>query len=421
MISDHKQSGFLRLISLLILVAGTVLGLSSCRSDSERPYVIMVSFDGLSQEQLERFNPPNFGKIKSKGVIAESLVSSFPSKTFPNHYTIVTGLYPGNHGLVDNRFYDAPRNTIYTMGDRGLVEDPYYYGGTPLWQLVKEHGLKTASYFWVGSEVAVKGIFPDHYFPYDQKTPNDVRIDKVKEWLSLPDGERPHFITLYFSLVDSEGHKSGPFSETTKAAVLEADRLLGKLMEQLESIGLPFNLIITSDHGMYEFKNNPDQFVYLDQIMPALDSEIKLINNATLSHIYFHKKASIQPFYEKIQQDTSRYFVVKKEESPEIWQYKNSERIGDILIVAKPGILIRDEWKVNRDNNPRITGVHGYDPYTTPEMGGIFLAYGNNIVKGKVISSFENVHIYPFIARILNLEIPPVDGNADVLDPILIK
>ena len=174
-----------------------VLFLSSYLSYGQQdsaPYVVLVSFDGFRYDYVQRFNLPHFKKFIREGSCAKGLIPSFPSKTFPNHYTLVTGLYPGNHGLVDNHFYDPEMRKQYSMKDRAVAVDPRYYGGTPLWQLAQQQGMRSASYFWVGSEVEIQHKLPDYYLKYDESVADASRVEQTIAWLQLPEKERPHFI-----------------------------------------------------------------------------------------------------------------------------------------------------------------------------------------------------------------------------------
>ncbi len=182
----------------LIVLIGVlcVVAVSKASQQKEVPYVIMVSIDGFRHDYVEKFDAPHLKAFIKEGVAAEYMLPSFPSKTFPNHYSLVTGLYPGNHGLVDNNFYDPQTDLSYSTRNRKSVENPAFYGGLPLWQLVQKAGLKSASYFCVGSEAPVAGSFPDYYHIYDGKVPNEDRVEAALDWLALPDAERPHFITL---------------------------------------------------------------------------------------------------------------------------------------------------------------------------------------------------------------------------------
>jgi predicted AlkP superfamily pyrophosphatase or phosphodiesterase len=411
------------LLSLII----APLFLASCNSkdvesESEEPYVILISFDGFRDDYVEKFNTPNFKKFINKGAAAVSMTSSYPSKTFPNHYSIVTGMYPGNHNLVDNTFYDPARQTTYSIGNNPLVTDRYYYSGLPLWQLVQQNGMKSASYFWIGSEAKIAGSYPDYYEAYDGDVPNEARIDTVMDWLNLPSTASPRFISLYFSLVDSQGHSTGPNAKETGDTVLEADRLLGVLMNKLKSISKNVNVIITSDHGMYEMQNLPETYIYLDDVFDGIDiSKEILINNGTHTHLFVRDRVLNENIYEQIKAREDRFVIYKKEETPAHWNYRNSDRIGDYLLVAQTGSQFTTKQRQSSNTfDGHVSGAHGFDPYITPEMGAIFYAQGPNIKQGVEVQKFNNVHVYPLIAEILGITTPAnIDGKLSVLESIL--
>jgi predicted AlkP superfamily pyrophosphatase or phosphodiesterase len=220
----QKANTILMLNKLYVLL---IVLSSQFAKAQDKTQVLLISFDGFRHDYVERFEAPNFKAFIAQGTAAKSLVPSFPSKTFPNHYSIITGLYPGHHGLISNSFYDSKRNEKYSIRNRKVVEDPYYYGGTPLWQLTQENGHKAASFFWVGSEAPIKGSFPDFYKIYDGSVSNYARVDSVISWMGLPALERPLFTSLYFDLVDTQCHRFGPNSQELREAVLEADTILG--------------------------------------------------------------------------------------------------------------------------------------------------------------------------------------------------
>lgn len=379
----------------------------------------MISFDGFRHDYVSRFKPPNFEKLIAKGATAEALIPSFPSKTYPNHYTLITGLYPGNHGLVDNHFHDLEQGKHYKLGDRKLVEDPSFYGGKPLWQLVQDHGMKSASFFWVGSEAPVHGRFPDYYFIYNDSISNQRRIDQVIEWFQLPGDKRPNFVSLYFSMVDTEGHYSGPDSEKLKNVVQQADRLLGQIMNRIRKLPLPINLIVVSDHGMYELKKGQDNQIILGELINLGDTTMLFANNSTHVHLYTRDKDKL---YQELKVKENNFTVYKRGEFPSQWHYDHP-RTGDILLIAKPGY----EFKTSRNFFGKKSmdystyGVHGYDPYVCPEMWGIFYAMGPNIIPGKQLKRFENIHVYPMVAKILDLTLPVIDGKAEVTESIYRK
>jgi alkaline phosphatase D len=382
----------------------------------DTPYVILVSFDGFRYDHVNTYNLPNFSAFIKEGASAEYMVPSYPSKTFPNHYTIVTGLYPQNHGLVDNSFYDSVRNSAYTMKQRDMVKDPFYYGGIPLWELAKNNGLKSASFFWVGSETTPENRHPNYYKMYDGSVPDTERIKQVINWLKLPASERPHFISLYFSVIDDVSHEYGPDSPETEMALNYADSLLGTLVKESDKLKLPVNIIVVSDHGMYPMKNNPENYVDLDSIISKEIEEVTVINNGTHVHIYGEEPA-LSSIYKRANSENIKYDIYHRENTPAEWHYRNHYRIGDLLLVAKAGY----GFNAYREDGRPVYGVHGFDPYTVPEMGAIFYARGPAIKSGIIIPPFQNIHVYPLVAHILGLPIPVIDGSLEVLQDILIE
>lgn len=408
----------------VLFLLAIVISLSSAQGQEKNlPYVILVSFDGFSHEYIKTLDLPNFSAFIKNGAAADALIPSFPSKTFPNHYTIVTGLYPGNHGLVDNHFYDPTLQRQYSMRDKEAVTDSIFYGGLPLWQLAKQQGLKTASYFWVGSEVNDPGMRPDFSYRYDQSVPFPDRVEKVVEWLKLPEHDRPHFITLYFSSPDTESHRYGPFAQETQKKVIAMDALLGDLMKGLDSLRLPINVILVSDHGMSALTEKTENYIFLDELVKSVQGKLTVVNGGTQAHIYTTGKQQRDSLYTALSAKANGFSVVKREDFPERWHY-NHLRSGDLLIVAHSGkyILSVDREKLRQTIKEGAPfGAHGYDPEQGKDMHGIFYAKGPNIKPGARIPAFQNIHIYPLIARILELKIPVIDGEFRVLEPVYRK
>jgi predicted AlkP superfamily pyrophosphatase or phosphodiesterase len=405
---------------ILIVVLGFVSIAKTRELQQETPYVIMISFDGFRHDYVEKYDAPNFKKFIAEGASAEAMIPSFPSKTFPNHYSLVTGLYPGNHGLVDNSFYDKELDLQYGIGNRSMVENSAFYGGLPLWQLVQQNGMKSASYFWVGSETAIAGSFPDYYHIYDEKIKNEDRITAVIDWLNLPKSERPNFISLYFALVDSQSHRTGPNSEETKQTVLEADRLLGLLMEKLKNVDLPVNVIITSDHGMNEIQPKDENLITYEDVLKGLNQkEFRFVSNGAHAHFYVQDNANIDKIYKGLKTKENHFKVYKKDEFPANWHY-NNERVGDILVTMDADYYLTSASNKARQIAAGITrGEHGFDPYVTEDMGAIFYANGPNIKADAKLPKFENVNVYPLVAQILGItQLPEIDGKLEVLKSI---
>ncbi len=400
-----------------------LLGILSNAQPKPAPYVILVSFDGFRYDYVNNFNPPHFKEFISKGSQAEALIPSFPSKTFPNHYTLVTGLNPGHHGLVDNTFYDRNRDEVYGMRKKSLVVDPYYYGGIPLWELAKRNKMKSASFFWVGSEMSDETRRPDYYFPFDDSINPESRVDQVINWLKLPESERPHLITLYFSFPDHEGHTYGPMSEENRMAVLRADSLLGKLMRGVQATNLPVNVILVSDHGMSELTVQEETYIFIDELIDRKNTSVKLANGGTQTHLYIsdlHKRDSV---YTVLKKSERNYHVLKKEDFPARWNYQQ-DRVGDLLVVATLGHYIREGSRERFLNSVKMGskfGVHGFDPVEVSDMRGIFYAQGPNIKSGIMVAPFQNIHVYPLIAEILGLLLPTIDGKEEVLNKLYKK
>src|SRR6266550_4951704 len=223
-----------------------------------KPYVVLVSLDGFRYDYTERYGAKNLLDMALRGVSAPNgMIPSYPSVTFPNHYTIVTGLYPEHHGIVANNFYDPERKEKYSFSDPKTNGDGSWYGGTPLWVLAEQQGMRSACLFWPGSEAEIQGKRPSYYLHLDDKFPDEQRVQQILAWLRLPVKERPHFITLYYSNVDHAGHEFGPGAPETGEAVRHVDEMIGILYEGIARLGLSVDLIVVADHGMVTLQGGP--------------------------------------------------------------------------------------------------------------------------------------------------------------------
>lgn len=414
--ADMKSTKYFLLICLISFTF-------SGKAQQKDQYVILISLDGYRYDYTERFQPENLSKFIKEGVEAEAMSPSFPSKTFPNHYTLATGMKPENHGLIDNSFYDPAKDQVYVINDREIVQDGYWYGGTPLWVLAEQNGLTTASYFFVGTEAPVQGIQPTYYYNYDANIPNLARIIKVFEWLMLPEEQRPRLITLYFSDMDDIGHRYGPDNdEQLNKRLQRLDKELGALFEGLKSFDLDINVFIVSDHGMTKVPK--ENLINLDQVTEGIDA--KVINNGASAHIYLNNPLEIEEIYLKLNSKEGPFKAVKVNDRT---FYKNIEnyrhRMGDLVVLPYLGFyLATTEGMVSYQNRSAIFktsvfGEHGYSP-EYKDMQGIFYANGPRLKEGIKIGKFQNIHVYPLICEILGLEIPEgIDGRLEVLKPIL--
>jgi predicted AlkP superfamily pyrophosphatase or phosphodiesterase len=371
-------------------------------------YVVLVSLDGFRWDYAKRDGARHLLALGRQGVWApEGMLPSYPSLTFPNHYTIVTGMYPEHHGLVANSFYDAVRGTRYGMSDAAAVTDGGWYEGTPLWSLAESQGMRAACFFWPGSEAKIAGYQPTFYLKYDDKIDGEARVEQVLVWLKLPEKDRPHFITLYFSEPDHEGHEFGPDAAETKAAVLKVDALVGKLKAGLDKTKLPVDLVVVSDHGM----------VKSDGGWVTLDAFADLTGFETVGSLLYGKTEEDRArVYNQLKKASSQFVVYRRKDVPVELNYNENPREGDPVVIATGPYAIRAHGPPpGKDDHPPTVGMHGFDPGKMPEMKASFFAVGPDIVVGKTVKPFENVNLYPWLAHMLGLIAPKTDGSLGVL------
>ena len=381
----------------------------------DAPYVILVSFDGFRWDYLDMYATPNFDRVAAAGTKAERLIPVFPTKTFPTHYSLATGMYAENHGLVGNNFWAPDKGARYSLSDRSVVEDGTWYGGEPIWVSAERQGMVAASFFFVGSEADVGGVRPTYCHRFDNSISNEARVDGVLGWLSLPPEERPHLITLYFSDVDGAGHTYGPESGEVEQAVGRVDSALGRLLDGL--VDLPHNadvhVVVVSDHGM--LFQPADSADVLD---PALFPGVRFAEMGPYASIFVEDGGPErhQPVRDSIADMMPRNAVYLRENVPERFRYSTNPRVGDIVIITAPGRQV-----VTPDRAQRLDDFynHGWDNLV-PEMAGILLASGPRIAEGARTGPVEAVHVYPLIAEILGLEPhDQVDGNLDAITGFL--
>ncbi len=377
-----------------------------------KPYVVLVSLDGFRFDYAAGYHATHLLALGAKGAIAkQGMIPAYPSLTFPNHYTLVTGLYPEHHGIVANRFYDPLRKQSYAYNNPATVRDGSWYGGTPLWVLAEKQGMRSACFFWPGSEAEIQGERPSYYLKFDDHFPDEQRIDQVIAWLRLPAGQRPHLITLYYSNVDHAGHQYGPGSEQTAAAVAHVDQLMARLWEQLGHVSLPVDLIVLSDHGMEQEQGS---WINLDQYTDLANVP------AEGSLLYPPTEAAAEKIYQDLKIKSDAFTVYRRKRVPSIYHYDGNGREGDPIIVPNGPFAIRAHAPPpGAPDKPPDPGAHGFDPAVVPSMRALFIAIGPDIVPGSTLEPFANVNVYPLVASILGLQPPPVDGSLTVLSKIL--
>ena len=371
-------------------------------------YVVLVSLDGFRWDYAVRDGAPHLLALGKQGVWApEGMLPSFPSLTFPNHFSIVTGLYPEHHGLVANSFYDEAKQARYTIKDAVAVTDGSWYSGVPLWSLAESQGMRSACLFWPGSEAKIAGFRPTYYLRFDDKIDDAARIAQVLDWLRLPEAERPHFITLYYSEPDHEGHEFGPDAPETKAAVAKMDALVGKLKTGLDGTGLPIDLVVVSDHGMAKVEGG---WITLDHFADLTGFE-------TAGDLLYGKtEADRARVYNQLKRASSEFVVYRRKDVPAGLYFNGNPREGDPVVIATGPYVIRAHAPpAGKPDHAPARGMHGYDPRKMPEMKASFFAAGPDIVSGRTVLPFENVNLYPWLAHLLGLTPPKSDGSLNIL------
>lgn len=391
-----------------------VAGRKNLPQQMTQPYVILISADGYRHDYTDKFDATHLKHLRKQGVQAKSMIPSYPSVTFPNHYTIATGLYPAHHGLVYNSFYSRDKKDTYNMNTRKTVEEPSWYGGTPLWVLAEQQGMVSATNMFVGSEAPIQNTLPTYWYRYTDKIPLKERIQKVVDWLQLPDTVRPHLITFYMSEVDHEGHDFGPDATQTRDAVKLVDDAMQQLTQKVDALGLPVHYVFVSDHGMALV----DTVTRINVNDMVDTSQFIIRGGGTSLHLYAKEERFIDATYQQLQSKQHGFTVYKRGDIPSAWHYDAKEdkynSIGDLMVVPEfPKVL---SWR------GRIKpGAHGFDP-AIKDMHAVFYAWGPNIKKRKKVNSFENIHVYPFIASLLGLTITDtIDGDPAVLQRFLKK
>lgn len=376
----------------------------------DAPYVVLLSLDGFASRYLERHRPPYLSGLARSGVWAsEGLIASYPTKTFPNHYTLATGLHPARHGIVANQFRDPARSGSYRRSDRTTIEDGSWYGGEPIWVTAERQGMVAASFFWVGSEADVQGVRPSHWRRYDGSVRDETRVDQVLTWLALPAANRPHLITMYLSTVDDAGHRFGPDSPQLADAVLEVDRLVGRLRNGLVALphGHRVHLVVVSDHGMDAF--TPEGVRYLEDVTDVDDLDMP--ESGPNANLWVDgppgRVLEVRALVDAGLPGVRAYLP---DEVPERLAYRGHPRLGDLVLVTDSSVVVA----LARDpERPPAGGfTHGWDP-DLRSMRALFLASGPRLAPGVEVSPVRAVDVYPLLAELLGLE-PAADLDGSI-------
>jgi predicted AlkP superfamily pyrophosphatase or phosphodiesterase len=403
-------------VAILLAVAlGACASRTATSAADARPIVILVSIDGWRWDYIERFQPPTISRLAKAGVRSEGLIPIFPSKTFPNHYSIVTGLYPAEHGITSNNMVDPALPGRFSLGNRDVQQDTRWWGGEPLWVTAERQGVVAATMFWPGSDVMIAGDRPTYWQPYNDDFPNEGRVDVLLKWLRQPPPGQPSFLTLYFSDVDSAGHDAGPDGEATRTAALAIDRIIDRLVRGVEAIGLQdrVNYVLVSDHGMSPL--SPDRVIVLDDYIDV--SSVDVIDTSPIVGINPKPGVSVDAIYAALKDKHPALKVYLRSNLPEVYRLRNHPRMPAIIGVADDG-WHPTTFRQRLEGEEFSLGNHGFDPVNR-SMHGLFVASGPQFRSGVTVPAFSNLHVYDLICRVLNIRPARNEGDPRVTEGFL--
>jgi predicted AlkP superfamily pyrophosphatase or phosphodiesterase len=341
------------------------------------------------------------------------MVPVFPTLTFPNFYSIATGLYPANHGIISNTIKDTVLGG-FRLRDTAAVRDPRWWGGEPIWVTAVKQGKRAATFFWPGSDAPIAGVRPTYYKLFDAKVPNAVRVRQVLEWLRLPADRAPALVTLYLGDVDQAGHDFGPDSPETDSAIARVDSAVGALMNGIESLDRQVNVVVVSDHGMASIRRG--QLIYLDEYVDT--ASVDVVDLGPVVSLA-PKRGAAEEVYRNLRGAHPHLRVYRKSELPASYHYRMHPRIQPIIGIADEGWMVTTRGLVSSRGLQRLPrGHHGYPP-EVETMRALFLARGPAFRKGVVVEPFQNIHLYSLLTHLLGLRAAANDGALDSVRAVL--
>lgn len=390
-----------KLFFLLIFSA-----LSTFLQAGDKHYTVIISLDGFRWDYPQWYDTPFIDFMGDEGV-QSGLIPSFPSKTFPNHYTLATGLYPDHHGIIANDFYDPAIGETFSLSSAQQKMDPRFYGGEPVWITAQQQGRHTAVFYWPGSDVKVKEQYPDHFYFYDRqpRLTFSQRMNGIIEQLRKPEEKRPDLIMAYLEEPDASGHLKGPQSRRTRRAVETVDSLLRQLYAEIRQLPVAdrVNLIVVSDHGMTWVPR--DHAVDLTKCLPQ--RWIMKMEGTVPTNIYAAEGCA-DSIYQALKQ-VDHIKVWRKNEIPAYLHYGSNPRVGDVVATPDLSYVI---------NTVLEGGTHGYDP-TLQDMHALFRAIGPDFRQHCTVPHFGNVNVYLLLCKLLGIKPAENDGDVNTVNQIL--
>ena len=399
-------TAFVCALACALLATGFGIASAQPRPGLE-PILILISFDGWRWDYTDRLPATNLRALASRGVRATALIPAFPVLTFPNHYTIVTGLYPEHHGVVGNTMTDASMPERFTMSAE-TARNPKWWGGEPLWVTAIRQGRRASTMFWPGTEAVIGGVRPTEWIAYDRRVSSADRVAQVLTWLALPDRERSSFITVYFEEVDSAAHDFGIGSRELTTAARHLDQALGQIVAGVRTLGLEdrTTIVVVSDHGMTRL--SADRVVFLDDY---IDLETVDVTEWTGMLSLTPRDGDVEAVYRRLKGRHPKLAIYKRQDVPAHLHYRDHPRIPAIVGVLAEGWAVTSHQRIAEKKLDAAS--HGYDP-SNRSMQGLFVAAGPALRRGVVVAPFENIHLYDLLCAILKLTPAPNDGDPAV-------
>jgi alkaline phosphatase D len=385
-------------VSLLLLVSWSWLAAAT-----GPPPLLVIAVDAFRHDFAERDQAANILALKREGASVEGLIPSFPSTTFPNFHSMATGLHPSRHGLVAMVFHDRAKGRGFSYMRN--ASEGEWYGGMPIWLLAEDKGIRAATYFWPGTDAAIQGRHPTYYKKYDGRVSHEERIRQVLEWFRMPAPQRPGLVVVYFSDVDSSGHRYGPDAAETHAAIAKVDASVGELVRSVRVIRPETNVVLLSDHGQSTVQS------HIDLTGKADYTGCRAANEAPMTMLYCDDPERVRA---QLLKNAPEVNVWRRAEVPGHLQYRENPRIGDLVITPRTPSIVQVVPPGDPDAKPvpALKGMHGYDPEKHSEMLGILVGTGPAFQRGFTIPSARTVDVFVLLCRLLGLK-PPPDLDAD--------
>lgn len=398
---------------LRFLVA--LLWLTAAPAWAASPLVIWLSFDGVRHDALEGAETPALARLAREGARAEALIPIFPSSTFANHVAQATGTHADRHGIVGNRFLD-PELGFFDYGN-----DARYLEAEPIWAAAERQGVRSAAFFWVGSETDWRGVGASYRkTPFDGKLGEGVKVDQILAWLDLPEAERPRLIMSWWHGADAAGHRHGPDSEEVRAQLADQDRELLRLLAGLDARDLwsRTTLLLSSDHGM----TNAESVIDAGIVMRRAGLKARVVHGSSVAHLHLRDPAQAAAAVAAFA-DVSGVTAYLRDELPAHLRYAHPTRVGQVVVLAEPpyalgGARSRGLAFLQKITGNASRGAHGYDPSRHPDMHGVLLAMGRGVVPGTRLGRPRAVDLAATVAALLGID-PPASSEGRVVPGIV--